>query len=385
MAEFDKKIATEAEFFEIIKPFDDVPSELSNGICLRKDKIPTYTEKTFDKLNSYTNNQLVPLDKIVDVGNADYVLFSFEWEGDGDLDCIVKPSNFNEEYPGIGYGAPNSNLSYGISYDSNHELRKLIQWSGDSTTPGGEYFLIDLKKLKEYKIKHKLNLNYFDFDVYVAWYRTTNIEQTVTLKIESIIADDVQYVEKLRFKFTNEKRTNSFSYEFSTNAKINSISYGGNYFFYDLVKRIRCYSSFAAMLDINFPKIKSVTTKNKPPKIIKNGLDISPSTFSETYYFYNVKKYDNFKITLYPYGFEKKITYPHGRDQTLFEYLKIRDIGPFIKPSSDILICNYNIADDGTEMTIDIIINNFNDGSELINFYFLGSATNIYLYTRDSI
>ena len=61
------------------------------------------------------------------------------------------------------------------------------------------------------------------------------------------------------------------------------------------------------MLDINFPKIKSVTTKNKPPKIIKNGLDISPSTFSETYYFYNVKKYDNFKITLYPYGFEKKL------------------------------------------------------------------------------
>ena len=39
MAEYDKKIATEAEFYEIVKPFDDVPEELSNGICLRKDKI----------------------------------------------------------------------------------------------------------------------------------------------------------------------------------------------------------------------------------------------------------------------------------------------------------------------------------------------------------
>lgn len=116
MAEFDNKIATEAEFFEIIKPFDDVPSELSNGICLRKDKIPKYTEKTFDRLNSYTNNQLVPLDKIADVANADYVLFSFEWEGDGDLDCIVKTSNFDEDYIGIGYGTNSDHTEKIISY-----------------------------------------------------------------------------------------------------------------------------------------------------------------------------------------------------------------------------------------------------------------------------
>lgn len=96
MAEFDKKIATEAEFYEILKPFDDVPSEISTGICLRKGKIPKYTEKTFDALNSYKHNQLVPLATFIDVGNADYVLFSFEWKKDGDLDCIVKPKNFNE-------------------------------------------------------------------------------------------------------------------------------------------------------------------------------------------------------------------------------------------------------------------------------------------------
>ena len=113
MAEYDKKIATEAEFYEIIKPFDDVPSEISNGIYLRKDKISKYTEKTFDTLNSYTNNQLVPLATFVDVGNADYVLFSFIWEGDGDLDCIVKTSNFDEDYIGIGYGAKNE---YGVYY-----------------------------------------------------------------------------------------------------------------------------------------------------------------------------------------------------------------------------------------------------------------------------
>lgn len=172
MAEFDKKIATEAEFYEIIKPFDDVPSELSNGICLRKDKIPKYTEKTFDRLNSYTNNQLVPLDTIVDVGNADYVLFSFIWEGDGDLDCVVKTSNFDEDYVGIGYGTNSESIGlYGGYYNKiNNKPDEIIQWSGDVTSSGGEYFLIDLKKLKEYKTKYKLTNKYFDFDLYVHWY-----------------------------------------------------------------------------------------------------------------------------------------------------------------------------------------------------------------------
>ena len=385
MAEFDKKIATEAEFFEIIKPFDDVPSELSNGICLRKDKIPKYTEKTFERLNGYTNNQLVPLATIVDVGNADYILFSFEWKGDGDLDCIVKPKNFNEEYPGIGFAAPKTDLSYGISYDSKHELRKLIQWSGDSIEPGGEYFLIDLKTLKEYKKKHNLAINYFDFDVYALWYKTNNIEQTVTIKIESIIADDVQYVEKKRFNFTNEKITNSFSYEFSTNAiRTSSGSSSGDYFFYDLVKRIRCYGSFAVMLDIKFPKIKSITSKNKPPKIIVNGVDKSPIYVINTYNINNIKSGDKIKITLYPYGFEKIVTYPDGHDQTLFEYLKIRDIGNINKPSSDILTCNYNIANDGSEMTIDINAINISE-EQAISFNFLGSTTSIYLHPANPI
>lgn len=150
MAEFDKKIATEAEFYEIVKPFDDVPSEISNGICLRKDKIPTYTEKTFDSLNSYTNNQLVPLANVVDVGNADYVLFSFEWEGEhNDLDCIVKTSNFDKDYIGIGCGVY---PPYGGYYKNpNYRPNEIIQWSGDVRSSGGEYFLIDMKKLKEYK------------------------------------------------------------------------------------------------------------------------------------------------------------------------------------------------------------------------------------------
>ena len=385
MTEFDKKIATEAEFFEIIKPFDDVPSELSNGICLRKDKIPKYTEKTFDALNSYKHNQLVPLATFIDVGNADYVLFSFEWKKDGDLDCIVKPKNFNEEYPGIGFGAPKPGLSYGISYDnSNNELKKLIQWSGDSTSPGGEYFLIDIKKLKEYKKNHKLTINYFDFDVYTLWYRTNNVDQTITMKIESIIADDVQRVEKERFTFINEKITKTFSYEFSTNIIKKSLDEVGNYFFYDLVKRIRCYGSFAAILNINFPKIKSVTSKNIVPKIMKNGLDVSPLTYNEDYYIYNVTQHDNIKITLYPYGFEKIVTYPDGHEQTLFEYLKIRDIGNINKPTSDILTCTYNIANNGSEMTIDINVNNINQ-EQSISFDFLGPHINIYLYPGNPI
>ena len=385
MAEFDKKIATEAEFYEIIKPFDDVPSELSNGICLRKDKIPKYTEKTFDRLNSYTNNQLVPLNTIVDVGNADYVLFSFEWKEDGDLDCIVKPKNFNEEYPGIGFGTPKTELSYGISYDSNNELRKLIQWSGDSIEPGGEYFLINLKELKEYKIKHNLAINYFDFDVYTLWYRTNNVEQTVTMKIESIIADDVQRVEKSPFTFTNKKVTKTFSYEFSTNVIRNSSgSTNGDYFFYDLVKRIRCYGSFAVILDINFPKIKSVTSKNEPPKIIVNGVDNSPIYVGDIYNIKNIKSGDKIKITLYPYGFEKIVTYSDGHDQTLFEYLKIRDIGNINKPTSDILTCTYNIANDGSEMTIDINTNNISE-EQVISFNFLGSLTRIYLQPTNPI
>ena len=385
MAEFDKKIATEAEFYEILKPFDDVPSELSTGICLRKDKIKKYTEKTFDSLNSYTNNQLVPLATFVDVGNADYVLFSFEWKEDGDLDCIVKPNNFNEEYPGIGFGTPKTKLSYGIFYDSNNDLRKLIQWSGDSTEPGGEYFLINLKELKEYKIKHNLAINYFDFDVYALWYRTNNIEQTVTMKIESIIADDAQRVEKSPFTFTNKKVTKTFSYEFSTNViRDSNGSTNGDYFFYDLVKRIRCYGSFAAMLDINFPKIKSVTSKNEPPKIIVNGVDKSPIYVDDIYNIKNIKSGDKIKITLYPYGFEKIVTYSDGHDQTLFEYLKIRDIGNINKPTSDILTCTYNIANDGSEMTIDINTNNISE-EQVISFNFLGSLTRIYLQPTNPI
>lgn len=222
MAEFDKKIATEAEFFEIINPFDDVPSEISNGICLRKDKIPTYTEKTFDKLNSYTNNQLVPLDTILDVGNADYVLFSFIWEGDGDLDCVVKTSNFDEDYIGIGYGASNGYRGY--------RPEEIIQWSGDMTSSGGEYFLIDMKKLKEYKIKYGLANKYFDFDLYAHWYiKPQDISKNITLKIESIIADDAKKVFKKRFNFTNENVTNVFEYNFSTKASFDGSS--GEVFF----------------------------------------------------------------------------------------------------------------------------------------------------------
>ena len=40
------------------------------------------------------------------------------------------------------------------------------------TSSGGEYFLIDMKKLKEYKTKYGLTNKYFDFDVYVHWFIT---------------------------------------------------------------------------------------------------------------------------------------------------------------------------------------------------------------------
>lgn len=205
------------------------------------------------------------------------------------------------------------------------------------------------------------------------------------MKIESIIADDVQRVEKSPFTFTNKKVAKTFSYEFSTNVIINSSgSTNGNYFFYDLVKRIRCYGSFAVILDINFPKIKSVTSKNEPPKIIVNGVDNSPIYVGDIYNIKNIKSGDKIKITLYPYGFEKIVTYSDGHDQTLFEYLKIRDIGNINKPSSDILTCNYNIANDGSEMTIDINTNNISE-EQVISFNFLGSLTRIYLQPTNPI
>ena len=310
MAEFDNKIATEAEFFEIIKPFDDVPSELSNGICLRKDKIPKYTEKTFDRLNSYTNNQLVPLDKIADVANADYVLFSFEWEGDGDLDCIVKTSNFDEDYIGIGYGTNSDHtekiISYGGYYKTNLRPNEIIQWSGDVTNSGGEYFLIDLKKLKEYKKKFGLTNKYFDFDVYTHWFVSPfDKQKNITLKVESIIADDAQKVNYKRFRFTNEKVVEGkvFNYEFQTTGNFYQSS--GVSFFYDLVKRIRIFETFAVFLPTNFPKIKRIENLTKPPKIIVNGVDKSPTNINEAYNIYDVKSRDKIKITLYQYSLKK--------------------------------------------------------------------------------
>lgn len=386
MAEFDKKIATEAEFFEIIKPFDDVPSELSNGICLRKDKIPKYTKKTFERLNGYTNNQLVPLDTIVDVGNANYVLFSFEWEGDGDLDCIVKTSNFDEDYIGIGYGTSEYTdyiSSYG-GYNNkiNRKPNEIIQWSGDVRSSGGEYFLIDMKKLKEYKTKYGLTNKYFDFDVYAHWYSLPkDIQKNITLKVESIIADDVQKVEYKRFKFTNENIINTkvFTYNFNTKAHFDNSS-GAN-FFYDLVKRIRCFNSFALFLPINFPTIKSIENITKPPKIIVNGIDKSPLTVSSVYNINNVKQGDKIKITLYPYSFKKITINKNNNEEITYKHIEIKEIGPFDNPSYAILTSNYNIADDGTEMTIDIDVNNLSDiNYAKINFYFLGIGTTIYLY-----
>ena len=138
------------------------------------------------------------------------------------------------------------------------------------------------------------------------------------------------------------------------------------------------------MLDIIFPKIKSITSKNKPPKIIVNGVDKSPIYVINTYNINNIKSGDKIKITLYPYGFEKIVTYPDGHDQTLFEYLKIRDIGNINKPSSDILTCNYNIANDGSEMTIDINAINISE-EQAISFNFLGSTTSIYLHPANPI
>lgn len=358
MAEFDKKIATEAEFFEIIKPFDDVPSELSNGICLRKDKIQKYTEKTFDSLNSYTNNQLVPLATFVDVGNADYVLFSFEWEGEhNDLDCIVKTSNFDKDYIGIGCGVY---PPYGGYYKNpNYRPNEIIQWSGDVRSSGGEYFLIDMKKLKEYKKKYGLTNNYFDFDIYAGWFlKLNNTSEDINLKITSIIADNVQKQEYKKFKFTNEKITHEiFEYKFKTKA---SLSQGlGDIFYYDLIKRIRCFESFAIFLPYNFPKIKSLENLTKTPKIIVNGIDKSPSYVSHSYDINNVKTGDKIKITLYKYSIKKITIDENGNEETSYKHTEIKEIGPFEKPSSDILTCDYYITDDRTEMTIDINVIDF--------------------------
>lgn len=382
MAEFDKKIATEAEFFEIIKPFDDVPSELSNGICLRKDKIPKYTEKTFDSLNSYTNNQLVPLATFVNVGKADYVLFSFIWEGDGDLDCIVKTNNFDEDYIGMGYGTNNGSIElYGGYYkEINRRPDEIIKWSGDVNSSGGEYFLIDMKKLKEYKTKYNLTNKYFDFDVYASWFwEPSNLQKNITLKVETITANDVQKVHRSRFKFTNETITKVFEYKFNTNSylKLNS----GINFLYDLVKRIRCFNSFATFLPINFPKIKSLEDITKPPKITVNDVDHSPLLTSDLYKIYHLKHGDKIKITLYQQSFKKITIDENSNEQTLYKYIEIKDVGPFKKPSPNILTCNYNIADNGTEMTIDINVINFSDNNYIsIDFNFLGKNTTIILY-----
>lgn len=385
MAEFDKKIATEAEFFEIIKPFDDVPSELSNGICLRKDKISKYTEKTFDSLNDYTNNQLVPLATFVDVGNADYVLISFIWEGDGDLDCIVKTSNFDENYIGIGFGTiiPYENIPlYGGYKELNRRPNEIIQWSGDVMGSGGEYFLIDMKNLKEYKTKYGLNNKYFDFDVYAHWYsKPEDFSKNITLKVETIIADDAKYVEKSRFKFTNENITKVFEYNFDTKA-ILTLNSGIN-FLYDLVKQIRCFSSFATFLPNNFPKIERLENITKPPKIIVNGVDHSPIDVSALYDVFQLKRGDKIKIILYPYSFKKITIDENHHEQTLYKHFEIKDVGPFKKPSSDILTCNYSISDDGTEMTIDIdVINSIKENYTTINFNFLGRETEIHLYIQ---
>lgn len=372
MAEFDKKIATEAEFYEIVKPFDTVPSELSNGICLRKDRISKYTEKTFDSLNSYTNNQLVPLDTIVDVGNADYVLFSFIWEGDGDLDCVVKTSNFDEDYIGIGYGASNGYRGYRTDV--------IIQWSGDVTISGGEYFLIDLKKLKEYKTKYGLTNKYFDFDLYAHWFtKPKDISKNITLKVESIIADDVKKVDKKRFKFTNENITKVFEYNFNTKASFDGSS--GEVFFYDLVKRIRCFGSFAIFLPINFPTIESLEKIIKPPTIIVNGINNSPTIVYNEYNIFNIKQGDEIKITLYQDILKKIVKYKNSEEVTLFKHIEIKNIGSFDVPSPSILTYNYNIADNGAETTINInVIDLSNVSKANINFYFLGRQISFNLY-----
>lgn len=376
MAEFDKKIATEAEFYEILKPFDDVPSEISTGICLRKGKIPKYTEKTFDALNSYKHNQLVPLATFIDVGNADYVLFSFIWEGDGDLDCVVKTSNFDEDYIGIGYGASNGYRGF--------RPEEIIQWSGDMTSSGGEYFLIDMKKLKEYKIKYGLANKYFDFDLYAHWYvKPQDISKNITLKIESIIADDAKKVFKKRFNFTNENVTNVFEYNFSTKASFDGSS--GEVFFYDLVKRIRCFESFATFLPINLPTIESLEKIIKPPTIIVNGINNSPTIVYNEYNIFNIKQGDKIKITLYQDIFKKIVKYKNSEEATLFKHIEIKNIGSFDVPSPSILTYDYKIADNGAEMTIDInVIDLSNVSKANINFYFLGRQISFNLYKKVS-
>jgi len=383
MAVNDKKIATEAEFYEILKPFDTVPSELSNGICLRKGRIPKYTEKTFDSLNDYKDDQLVPLATFIDVANADYVLFSFEWEGDGDLDCIVKTSNFDEDYIGIGYGT--HPLYGGYDKNANYRPNEIIQWSGDVTKSGGEYFLIDMKKLKEYKTKYGLANKYFDFDVYAHWYTPpTDISKKITLKVESIIAKNVQKVSQKRFEFTNENITKTLEYKFDTKAYL-SLS-AGNAFFYDLVKQIRCFGTSAMFLPIKFPKIKILENLTKPPILIVNGENKTTlfSTIGNTYNIYKVKTGDKIKITLYPYSFKKITIDENGNEHSLYNNIEIKEIGPFNKPSSDILTCDYHIADDRTEMTIDINVIDFSpekitNNYVSISFDFLGENIRVDL------
>ena len=390
MAEFNKKIATEAEFFEIIKPFDDVPSELSNGICLRKDKIQKYTEKTFDSLNSYTNNQLVPLDTFIDITYADYLIISFEWEKDGDLDCIVKPSNFHEDYIGIGFGINEGYDRNILTYNGNNEVidnfnRKpdeIMQWSGDVTNPGGEYFLIEIKKLKDYKKKYGLTNNYFDFDVYAHWYSSFQEETTnITLKIETFNADNAQKVDRKPFEFTNGKKINEFIFPFKTNAKLSN--YSGMTFLYDLVKRIRCYSSYAIFLPNNFPKIQSLEDITAPPLILVNGVNKSISEVKTIYDINNLTQGDKIKITFYPYTFKKTMITDNGAEQISYEKIPIKILNSFSKPSSNILTCNYQLLDNNFGLIFDISIINFTDVNHAeINFDFLGKNTSIKLWKR---
>lgn len=147
------------------------------------------------------------------------------------------------------------------------------------------------------------------------------------------------------------------------------------------MKRIRCFNSFALFLPINFPTIKSIENITKPPKIIVNGIDKSPLTVSSVYNINNVKQGDKIKITLYPYSFKKITINKNNNEEITYKHIEIKEIGPFNNPSYAILTSNYNIADDGTEMTIDIDVNNLSDiNYAKINFYFLGIGTTIYLY-----
>lgn len=75
----------------------------------------------------------------------------------------------------------------------------------------------------------------------------------------------------------------------------------------------------------------------------------------------------------------------NGDEYNSYNLLNIKELGPFNKPQSDILTCNYRVDNDGGRMMIDIDVINFNQEKipnhkyVSINYYFSGMATTIFL------